>query len=111
MYVSIENDGDLVEVVLGNIGSPEALITHFSLSLRNPFLQSRLLALASLTYFGKQCVSLSVRLKSTPFFLSDFTQTEALASQGTDNDFLGERNRTWKEQIFGRPGPRPCSGR
>jgi hypothetical protein len=68
--IGIENDGDLVEV-LRNIGSQEALIFHFSLSLRNPSLQGHLLVLASLTDFGKQRVShLSEAQEHTLFLVS-----------------------------------------
>ena len=71
IYVGIENDGDLVEV-LRNVGSPEAMIPHFSLSLRNPFLQSRLLVLADLTDFGKQRVSHLGEAQEHTLFLVSF---------------------------------------
>ena len=69
--IGIENDGDIVEV-LRNIGSPEAMIPHFSLTLRNPSLQSRLLVLADLTDFGKQRVSHRGEAQEHTLFLVSF---------------------------------------
>jgi hypothetical protein len=90
--------------VLRNIGSPEAIIPHFSLSLRNLFLQNRLWSWLTSPTLASKVSSISARHKSTPFFLSALPQTDAFA-KALKTDSLERGIEPGRSRSSVGPGP------